>query len=62
MEVVPQVLDAFIGKVPVVMTPGELFSDIAARLQGLLPEMIVNSELNYYISYYIINYNNYIRY
>ena len=34
MEVIPQVLDTLIGEAPVVMSPGELLLDIAARLQG----------------------------
>lgn len=35
MEEVSQVLDAFIGKIPIIVPPGKLLLDIAARLQGL---------------------------
>lgn len=35
MEEVSQVLDAFIGKIPIIVTPGKLLLDIATRLQGL---------------------------
>lgn len=35
MEEVSQVLDAFIGKIPIIVTPGKLLLDIATRFQGL---------------------------
>lgn len=35
MEEVSQVLDAFIGKIPIIVTPGKLLLDIPTRLQGL---------------------------
>ena len=34
VEVVPEVLDALVGEVPVVVPPGELLLHIAARLQA----------------------------
>lgn len=35
VEEVSQVLDAFIGKIPIIMTPGKLLLDIPTRPQGL---------------------------
>ena len=34
MKVVPQVLDALVGEVPIVVAPSELLADIAAGLEG----------------------------
>jgi hypothetical protein len=35
VEVVPQILDSLVGKIPVIVTPGKLLSDVSPRFQGL---------------------------
>jgi hypothetical protein len=35
MEIIPQILDALIGEIPVIMAPSKLLSDISTRLQRL---------------------------
>ena len=48
MQVVPQILNTFVGKVPVIVAPSELFSDVGTRLQRLkiTEEYISNMEHN----------------
>lgn len=35
VEIIPQILDTFIGKVPVIVAPGKLLSHVASGLKGL---------------------------
>lgn len=35
MEIIPQILDALVGEIPVIVAPSKLLSDISTRLQRL---------------------------